>query len=95
MLLGKVRIPKTDEDYDMDSKEGKKLTIAAEMNEWAYTELILSIDDKTSNGKLAFNLTKGCKKGLRRCLCKYSLGEVEKQVWTIIWSLFGQNGETI
>jgi hypothetical protein len=31
------------------------------MNELAYTELILSIDDKTSNGKVAFNFVKGCK----------------------------------
>jgi hypothetical protein len=31
------------------------------MNELAYTELILSIDDTTSNGKVAFNLVKGCK----------------------------------
>jgi hypothetical protein len=35
--------------------------IAAGMNELAYTELILSIDDKTSSGKVAFNLVKGCK----------------------------------
>jgi tellurite resistance-related uncharacterized protein len=33
VLLGKVRIPKTDEDYEMDLEEGKKLTIAADMNE--------------------------------------------------------------
>jgi hypothetical protein len=31
------------------------------MNELAYTELILSIDDKTSSGKVAFNLLKVCK----------------------------------
>jgi hypothetical protein len=45
----------------MDSEEGKKLTIAADMNELAYIELVLSIDDKTINGKVAFNLVKGCK----------------------------------
>jgi hypothetical protein len=45
----------------MESEEGKKLTIAADMNELAYTELILSIDDKTSSGKVSFNLVKGCK----------------------------------
>jgi hypothetical protein len=28
----------------------------------AYTELILSINVRTSNGKVAFNLVKGCKK---------------------------------
>jgi hypothetical protein len=60
-LLGKVKVPRTDEDYDMESEEGKKLTIAADMNELAYTELILSIDEKTSYGKVAFNLVKGCK----------------------------------
>jgi gag-polypeptide of LTR copia-type len=60
VLLGKVKIPKTDEVYDMESEEGKKFIIAADMNELAYTELILLIDDKTS-GKVAFNLVKGCK----------------------------------
>jgi hypothetical protein len=58
VLLGKVR---TDEDYDMESEERKKLTIAADMNELAYTELILLIDDKTSSGKVAFNLVRVCK----------------------------------
>jgi hypothetical protein len=61
VLLGKVRIPMTDEDYEVDTEEGKKLRIAADINELAYTELILSIDYKTSNGKVAFNLVKGCK----------------------------------
>jgi hypothetical protein len=42
----------------------------------AYTELILSIDDKRSNGKVAFNLVKGCKNKE----CKFGLEEVEKQV---------------
>jgi hypothetical protein len=58
-LLGKVA--KADDDYDMESEEGKKLTIAADMNELVYTELILSIDDKKSSGKVAFDLVKGCK----------------------------------
>jgi hypothetical protein len=57
-LVGKVKISRTDENYDIESEEGKKLTIAADMNELEYTELILSIDDKTSNGKVAFNLVK-------------------------------------
>jgi hypothetical protein len=61
VLLGKFKVPMTDEDYDMESEEGKKLTIAADMNELAYTELILLIDDKTSSGKVAFNLVKDCK----------------------------------
>jgi hypothetical protein len=61
VLLGKVRIPLTDKDYKVDTEDGKKLIIVSEMNELAYTELMLSIDDKTSNGKMAFNLVKGCK----------------------------------
>jgi hypothetical protein len=43
----------------MDSEEGKKLAIAADMNELPYTELILSIDD--GSGKVVFNLLKVCK----------------------------------
>jgi hypothetical protein len=31
------------------------------LNEIAFTELILSIDIKTSNGEIAFKLVKGCK----------------------------------
>jgi hypothetical protein len=60
-LLGKVKVPRTDEDYDMVSEEGKKLTIAADMNELACTELIFSIVDKKRSGKVALNLVKGCK----------------------------------
>jgi hypothetical protein len=61
VLFGKVKVPRTDEDYDTESEEGKKLTIAADMNELAYTDLILLIGDKRSSGKVAFNLVKGCK----------------------------------
>jgi hypothetical protein len=61
VLLGKVRIPMTDEDYEVDTEEKKKLRIATDMNELVYTEMVLSIDDKTSNGKVTFNLVKGCK----------------------------------
>jgi hypothetical protein len=35
VLLGNVRILKTDEDYKMDLEEGQTLTIAADMNELA------------------------------------------------------------
>jgi hypothetical protein len=60
-LLGKIKVPRTDEDYDMELEEGKKITISADMNELSYTVLILSIDDKTSSGKVAFDLVKGYK----------------------------------
>jgi gag-polypeptide of LTR copia-type len=59
--LGKVIIPKSDEVYDTESEEGKKKMRIADLNELAYTELILSIDDKSSSGKVAFNLVKDCK----------------------------------
>jgi hypothetical protein len=42
VLLGKSRIPKTDEEYKIDSVEGKRLI---DLNEFAYMDLILSIDD--------------------------------------------------
>jgi hypothetical protein len=35
VLLGKVKVPRTYEDYDMKSEEGKKITISANMNELA------------------------------------------------------------
>ena len=55
------RFPKVDESFDEVSDEGKKVSKIIELNEVAYTELILSIDVKTSNGKIAFNLVKGIK----------------------------------
>jgi hypothetical protein len=61
-LLEKVKVPWTIEEYDMESEEEKKLTItASDMNELAYAEIILSIDDKTSSRKVASNLVKGYK----------------------------------
>jgi hypothetical protein len=50
-----------DENFDEGTESGKKKSIAIELNEIAYTELILSIDVKTSIGKIAFHLIKGCK----------------------------------
>jgi gag-polypeptide of LTR copia-type len=56
-----LSIPKFDESFDEDSDKGKKMLKNAEINEVAFTELILSIDTKRSEGKVAFNLVKGCK----------------------------------
>ena len=61
VLLGKVTIPKTDEVFNVESEERKKMMMTADLNELAYTELILSKDDKTSSGKVACNLVKACK----------------------------------
>jgi hypothetical protein len=56
-----LSIPTVDEKFDEGTESGKKKSIAIEMNEIAYSDLILSIDVKTSSGKIAFNLIKGCK----------------------------------
>ena len=61
LLLGKWSIPKSDKDFDDVSDEGKKNLKIIELHEIPYTELILSIDVKTSNRKKSFNLVKGCK----------------------------------
>jgi hypothetical protein len=41
ILLGRSIIPNTNEDFDVESEEGKKKMKAADLNELAYTELIL------------------------------------------------------
>ena len=61
LLLGKLSIPTADEEIDVESESGKKKSVIIELNEIAYSELIFSIDIKTSSGKVAFNLIKGCK----------------------------------
>jgi hypothetical protein len=61
LLLGKLFIPMADEEIDEGTESGKKKSVIIELNEIAYTELILSIDVKTSSGKVVFNLIQGCK----------------------------------
>jgi hypothetical protein len=61
LLLGKLSIPKVDEEIDETSYIGKKKSIIIKLNEMAYTELILSIDVKASSDKVAFNIIRGCK----------------------------------
>jgi hypothetical protein len=55
-LLGKLSIPKVDEEIDETSDIGKKKSIIIELNEIACTELILSIDVKANSAKVAFNI---------------------------------------
>jgi hypothetical protein len=81
VLLGKVKVPKADADYDIKSEERKKLTISADMNELASTELILFIDEKTSSGKVAFNLVKDCKN-------KYYADGNASMAWEILRNKF-------
>jgi hypothetical protein len=61
LLLGKLSIPKVDEEIDETSDIGKKNSIIIKFIEIAYTELILLIDVKASSDKFAFNIIKGCK----------------------------------
>ena len=66
LLLGKLSIPTADEEIDVESESGKKKSVIIELNEIAYSELILSIDIKTSSGKVAFNLMSAPWAGARR-----------------------------
>jgi hypothetical protein len=61
LLQVKLPIPTMYEEIDEGTESGKKKYLIIELNEIAYTELILSIDVKTSSRKVAFNLIKGCK----------------------------------
>jgi gag-polypeptide of LTR copia-type len=59
LLLGKLSIPKADEEFDEVSDIERKTSRIIELNKIAYTELILFSDVKTSNGKIASNIVKG------------------------------------
>jgi hypothetical protein len=56
-----LSIPKADEEFDKDLDMGKKMLNVIDLNKVAFTELLLSIDVKTSNGKIVLNIVKGCK----------------------------------
>ncbi len=48
LLLGKLSIPRSDEELNIISDIGKEKSIIIKLNELAFTALILSIDVKTS-----------------------------------------------
>jgi hypothetical protein len=52
VLLGKVEIPTSLDVIDEKTEEGKKQI--TDLDEIAFTELILSLDVSNSNGKIAF-----------------------------------------
>jgi hypothetical protein len=58
--LGRSSIHKTDELLDVELEEWKMMTIK-ELNELDNVNLMLSIDDETSIGKLACNFVHGWK----------------------------------
>jgi hypothetical protein len=54
-LLGRLTIPRSDEDFDNLSDIGKEKSRIIELNEIAYTELIVSVDVKVVVGKRLLN----------------------------------------
>jgi hypothetical protein len=60
-LLGKVIILKNNGEINEKADEGRIKIKISDLNDLAYTELILSIDSRTSSCKVAFNMVKGCK----------------------------------
>jgi hypothetical protein len=54
LLLGKLSIPWSDEEFNVISDFGKEKSRIFELNEIAFTKLILLIDVKTSSSKTAF-----------------------------------------
>ena len=60
-MLGKLKAPKSSEELEEKTEEGRKLSKNADLNELAFTELILSIDVSNNSGKVAFGIVKGCK----------------------------------
>jgi hypothetical protein len=56
--LGKVLIPKSSEVFDRKTDEGEIMLKIIDLNEMAFTELLLSIDVSSSSGKIAFGIVK-------------------------------------
>jgi hypothetical protein len=54
VFLGKVLIPKSSEVFDEKTDEGKRILRIIDINEMAFTELVLSIDVSSSSSKIAF-----------------------------------------
>jgi hypothetical protein len=59
--LGRVEIPRTQDPIDKGTEEGKHKLAINDLNEIAFTELILSIYATRCAGKIAFGIVKGCK----------------------------------
>jgi hypothetical protein len=60
ILLVKVTISKAHEEINEKTDEGKSKLKISNLNELAFTELILSIDVRIISGKVAFKMVKGC-----------------------------------
>jgi maltooligosyltrehalose synthase len=60
ILHCKVTIPKINEEINEKIDEGKSKLKISDLNEIAYTELILPINIRNSSGKVTFNMIKEC-----------------------------------
>jgi hypothetical protein len=61
VLLGKFDIPKSSEVFDEETDEGKRMLRIINLNEMAFTKLVLLIDVSSSSGKIAFGIIEICK----------------------------------
>ena len=61
VLLGKMEIPKSTDEFTATTTEGKKKAEIKDLNELAYQDLILSIDGTTKAGRVAFQIVKTSK----------------------------------
>jgi hypothetical protein len=61
VLLEKVLIPKTSEVFYEKKDEGRRMMKVIDLNEMAFTKLVLSIDVSSSSGKIAFRIVTSCK----------------------------------
>ena len=59
--MGKLEIPKPDEEINKKTDDCKKRLRIIDLNGLSYTELIISIGVRSSSGKVAFSRVKGCK----------------------------------
>jgi hypothetical protein len=59
--LGELQIPKTSEEFEEKSEEGRSMMKNADLKELAFVELILSIDVSKISWRNAFGILKGCK----------------------------------
>jgi hypothetical protein len=77
-LLGKLSIPKVDEGIGEKSDIGKKKSMIIELNEIVYTELILSIDVKTSSGKVVLTLLEDARPRIIQMVMVHRLRETQQ-----------------
>ena len=61
ILLGEDEIPNDSVELDPEEEADKEQLLIREMNMLAYEELVLSIDDNESAGKVAFKIVKKSK----------------------------------